>query len=103
MVASELRDQLEAVQPPDRDFPADPSVDDLTANRRLGRLFGVRYVVEIGIRREPSRYQLMLRAADTDTGGVVAKREGSASEEDELATVARQLASELRRQLQAIP
>jgi hypothetical protein len=103
VVASAIQDQLEAVQPPDRDFPADPSVDDVTANRRLGRLFGVRFVVEIGVRREASRYNLKLRAADTDTGGVVVKREGSASEEDELAAVARQLARGLRQQLQAIP
>jgi hypothetical protein len=103
MVASALQDQLEAVQPPDRDFPSEPSVDDLTANRRLGRLFGVRYVLEVGVRREASGYHLVLRAADTDTGGVVAKREGSASEEAGLAVVARQLASELRQQLKALP
>ena len=103
MVASALQDQIELVQPPDREFPADPSVDDLTANRRLGRLFGVRYVLEIGVREEASGYHLVLRAADTDTGGVVATREGSASQEKELTAVAGRLARELRQQLQATP
>jgi len=102
-VASELQDQLEVVRPADREFPAEPSVDDLTANRRLGRLFGVRYVLEIGVRQEASGYRLILRAADTDTGGIVGTREGSASQERELAAVAGRLARELRQQLQATP
>jgi hypothetical protein len=66
-------------------------------------LFGVRYVLEIGVRQEASGYHLILRAADTDTGGIVAKREGSASQERELAAVAGRLARDLRQQLKATP
>lgn len=102
-VAAGLQEDIGTLQPPDRDFPPEPSIDDLTANRRLGRLFGVRYVLEIGVRQEASGYHLILRAADTDTGGIVAKRQGSASQERELAAVAGRLARELRQQLQATP
>jgi anti-sigma factor RsiW len=102
-VAAGLQEDIGTLQPPEREFPPEPSIDDLTANRRLGRLFGVRYVLEIGVREEASGYRVVLRAADTDTGGIVAKREGSASQERELAAVAGRLARELRQQLKAMP
>ena len=102
-VAAGLQEDIGTLQPSEREFPPEPSIDDLTANRRLGRLFGVRYVLEIGVREEASGYRVVLRAADTDTGGIVAKREGSASQKTELAAVAGRLARELRQQLQATP
>lgn len=102
-VAAGLVDQLETVQPPDQEFPSEPSIDDLTANRRLGRLFGVRYILEIDVKEQPSGYLIVLRAADTETGGVVAKREGSPSEKEALTAVASRLARELQRELRARP
>ena len=102
-VAAGLQEDIGTLQPPEREFPPEPSIDDLTANRRLGRLFGVRYVLEIGVREKASGYHLVLRAADADTGGIVAKREGSASQERELAVIASRLADELRRDLLARP
>jgi hypothetical protein len=102
-VAAGLQEDIGTLQPPEREFPPEPSIDDLTANRRLGRLFGVRYVLEIGVREEASGYRVVLRAADTDTGGIVAKREGSVAQERELAVVASRLADELRRDLLARP
>ena len=66
-------------------------------------LFGVRYVLEINVKARPSGYLVVLRAADTETGGVVAKREGSASEEGDLAAVAWRLARELQQELRARP
>ncbi|MBI4381794.1 MAG: zf-HC2 domain-containing protein [candidate division NC10 bacterium] len=102
-VAAGLQEDIGTLQPPEREFPPEPSIDDLTANRRLGRLFGVRYVLEIGVRQEASGYRVVLRAADTDTGGIVGTREGSVTQERELTAVARQLASELRQQLKAMP
>lgn len=102
-VAAGLQEDIGTLQPLEREFPPEPSIDDLTANRRLGRLFGVRYVLEIGVRQEASGYHLILRAADTDTGGIVAKREGSASQERELVVVASRLAKELQGELRARP
>ena len=102
-VAAGLGDRIETVQPPDREFPPWPSVDDLTANRRLGRLFGVRYILEIDVKEQPSGYLVMLRAADTETGGVVAKREEQTLEEGALAAVASRLARELQQELLAKP
>jgi anti-sigma factor RsiW len=102
-VAAGLHEDIGTLQPSEREFPPEPSIDDLTANRLLGRLFGVRYVLEIGVRQEASGYHLSLRAADTETGGVVAKREGRAAEQGELAAVAGRLAKELRQQLKAMP
>ena len=102
-VAAALQDDIGTLQPPEREFPPESSIDDLTANRRLGRLFGVRYVLEIGVRQEASGYHLILRAADTDTGGIVGTREGSVTQERELAAVAGRLARELRQQLKAMP
>lgn len=102
-VAAGFGDQLKTVLPPDREFPPEPSVDDLTANRRLGRLFGVRYVLEIDVKAQPSGYLVMLRAADTETGGVVAKREEQTVQEGALAAVAGRLARELQQELLARP
>ena len=85
-VAAGLQDELGTVLPPDRDFPPEHSVDDLTANRRLGRLYGVRYVLEIDVKETRSGYLVVLRAADTETGGVVATREGSVADEGALAS-----------------
>lgn len=102
-VAAGLRDRFETVQPPDREFPPEPSVDDLTANRRLGRLFGVRYILEIDVKKQPSGYLVMLRAADTETGGVVAKRGEQTLEEGALTAVAGRLARELQQELLARP
>lgn len=102
-VAAELRDRFETVQPSDREFPPEPSVDDLTANRRLGRLFGVRYILEIDVKKQPSGYLVMLRAADTETGGVVAKRGEQTLEEGTLTAVAGRLAQELQQELLARP
>ena len=102
-VAAGLQDQLGTVVPPDRDFPPEQSVDDLTANRRLGRLYGVRYVLEIDVKDTRSGYLVVLRAADTETGGVVATRERQAAEQGDLAVVANRLANELRRELLARP
>jgi hypothetical protein len=102
-VAAGLQEDIGTLQPPEREFPPEPSIDDLTANRRLGRLFGVRYVLEIGVREEASGYRVVLRAADTDTGGIVAKREGQVAEQAELAAVASRLADELRRELRTRP
>ncbi len=102
-VAAGLQDELGTVLPPDRDFPPEQSVDDLTANRRLGRLFGVRYVLEIDVKDTPSGYLVVLRAADTETGGVVARRERHAAEETALAPIAGQLAKELQEELRARP
>jgi len=102
-VAAGLQEDIGTLQPSEREFPPEPSIDDLTANRRLGRLFGVRYVLEIGVRQEASGYHLILRAADTDTGGIVGTREGSVAQDRELAVVAGRLARELRQQLKAMP
>ena len=102
-VAAGLGDRLETVQPPDREFPPGPSVDDLTANRRLGRLFGVRYILEIDVKEQRSGYLVMLRAADTETGGVVAERGEQTMEEGALAAVASRLARELQQELLARP
>lgn len=102
-VTAGLQDRFETVQPPAREFPPEPSVDDLTANRRLGRLFGVRYILEIDVRKQPSGYLIMLRAADTETGGVVAKREERVLEEKALTMVAGRLAQELQQELLARP
>lgn len=102
-VAAALQDRLATVQPPEREFPPEASVDDLTANRRLGRLLGVHYVLEIGVREKPSGYLVVLRAADTETGGIVAKREALASDEGALSTVAGRLARELQDELKARP
>jgi len=102
-VAAGLQDDIGTLQPPEREFPPEPSIDDLTANRRPGRLFGARYILEIGVMQEASGYHLVLRAADTDTGGIVGTREGSVTQERELAAVAGRLARELRQQLQATP
>lgn len=102
-VAVGLGDQLKTVQPPDREFPPEPTVDDVTANRRLGRLFGVRYILEIDVKAQPSGYLVMLRAADTETGGVVAKREEQTLKEDALAAVAGRLARELQQELLVRP
>lgn len=102
-VAAGLQEDIGTLQPSEREFPPEPSIDDLTANRRLGRLFGVRYVLEIGVRQEASGYHLILRAADTDTGGIVGTREGSVTQERELAAVTSRLADELRRDLLARP
>jgi anti-sigma factor RsiW len=101
-VAAGLQEDIGTLQPSEREFPPEASIDDLTANRRLGRLFGVRYVLEIGVREEASGYRVVLRAADTDTGGIVAKREGQVAEQGELAAVASRLADELRRELKAM-
>ena len=98
-VAAGLGDRLKTVLPPDREFPPEPSVDDLTANRRLGRSFGVRYILEIDVKTQSSGYLVMLRAADTETGGVVATREAQTSEERTLPTVVTRLANELRQVL----
>jgi hypothetical protein len=98
-VAAGLGDRLKAIQPSDREFPPEPSVDDFTANRRLGRLFGVRYVLEIDVKTQPSGYLVMLRAADTDTGGVVATRKAQTSQEKALPTVVSRLAKELQQAL----
>jgi hypothetical protein len=102
-VAAGLQEDIGTLQPSEREFPPEPSIDDLTANRRLGRLFGVRYVLEIGVRQEASGYHLILRAADTDTGGIVGTREGSVTQERELAMVASRLAKELQGELRARP
>lgn len=102
-VAAGLRDRFETVQPPDRAFPPESSVDDLTANRRLGRLFGVRYILEIDVKKQPSGYLVMLRAADTETGGVVAKREEQTLEAGALTAIAGRLARELQQELLARP
>jgi anti-sigma factor RsiW len=102
-VAAGLQDELGTVLPPERDFPAEQSVDDLTANRHLGRLFGVRYVLEIDVKDTPSGYLVVLRAADTETGGVVASRERHAAEEAALGPIAGQLAKELQEELRARP
>ncbi len=102
-VAAGLEAQLGTVQPPDREFPPGPSVDDLTANRRLGRLFGVRYVLEIDVKEKPLGYLVVLRAADTETGGVVAKREELVSEEGALAAAASRLAKQLQQELKGRP
>lgn len=102
-VAAGLGGRLGIVQPPDREFSSEPTVDDLTANRRLGRLFGVRYVLEIGVKEQASGYLVLLRAADTETGGVVATREELTSEEKALTTVAGRLARELQQTLLARP
>jgi hypothetical protein len=102
-VAAGLQKDIGTLQPPEREFPPEPSIDDLSANRRLGRLFGVRYVLEIGVRQEASGYHLILRAADTDTGGIVGTREGSVAQERELAVVASRLAKELQGELRARP
>lgn len=102
-VAAGLGDHLKAVQPSKHEFPPEPSVDDLTANRRLGRLFGVRYILEIDVKKQRSGHLVMLRAADTETGGVVAEREEHTLEERALATVAGRLARELQQELLARP
>lgn len=102
-VAAELGNQLKTVQPPDREFPPEPTVDDLTANRRLGRLFGVRYILEINVMAQPSGYLVRLRAADAETGGVVAKREEQTLKEEALAAVAGRLARELQQELLVRP
>lgn len=102
-VAAGFGDQLKTVLPPDREFPPEPSVDDLTANRRLGRLFGVRYILEIDVKAQPSGYLVVLRAADTETGGVVAKREEQTFKEGALAAVAGRMARELQQELLARP
>jgi hypothetical protein len=64
-------------------------------------LFGVRYVLEVDVKEKPLGYLVVLRAADTETGGVVAKREGSASDQAGLAAVASRLAKELQQELKA--
>lgn len=102
-VAAGLGNRLKTVQPPDREFPPEPSVDDLTANRRLGRLFGVRYILEIDVKEQPTGYLVLLRVADTETGGVVAKRGEQTSKEGALAAVADRLARELQQDLLARP
>ncbi len=102
-VAAGLQGSLEIVQPPDRDFPAEPSVDDLTANRRLGRLYGVRYVLEIDVKQERLGYLVFLRAADTETGGVVATIEGQVADEGSLASAVSRLATELQQELKSRP
>lgn len=102
-VAAGFGDHLKAVQPSKHEFPPEPSVDDLTANRRLGRLFGVRYILEIDVKAQPSGYLVVLRAADTETGGVVATREEQTVQEGALAAVAGRLARELQQELLARP
>ena len=102
-VAAGLQDELGTVLPPDRDFPPEQSVDDLTANRRLGRLFGVRYILQIDVKEARSGYLVVLRAADSETGGVVASRERHAAEEAALGPIAGQLAKELQEELRARP
>jgi len=102
-VAAGLQDQLGMVLPPERDFPAEQSVDDLTANRRLGRLFGVRYILQIDVKETRPGYLVVLRAADSETGGVVASRERHAAEEAALGPIAGQLAKELQEELRARP
>lgn len=102
-VAAGLQGSLDTVQPPDRDFPAEPSVDDLTANRRLGRLYGVRYILEIDVKHARSGYLVLLRAADAETGGVVATREGQVADEGSLASVVSRFATELQQELKLRP
>ncbi len=98
-VAAGLREQLGTLEPPDREFPIGASVDDLAANKRLGRLFGVRYILDVAVREARPGYLVVLRAADVETGGIVARREGHASDEGTLDVVAGRLAKELRDEL----
>lgn len=102
-VAAGLQEQLETVQPTEREFPAEPSVDDLGANRRLGRMFGVRYVLGIDVTKARSGYLIALRAADTETGGLVATRQGLVQDEGALPAAATRLAKELQQELRARP
>jgi len=98
-VAAGLREQVGTLEPPDREFPIGASVDDLAANKRLGRLFGVRYVMDVAVHEARPGYLVVLRAADVETGGIVATREGRASHEGTLEVVAGRLAKELRDEL----
>jgi hypothetical protein len=95
-VAAGLRGQLGTLEPADREFPTGASVDDLAANRRLGRLFGVRYVLDVTVRDARPGYLVVLRAADTETGGIIARRVGRASDQGTIEVLAGQLARELR-------
>jgi hypothetical protein len=56
-------------------------------------------VLEIDVKTQPSGYLVMLRAADTDTGGVVATRKAQTSQEKALPTVVSRLAKELQQAL----
>ncbi|MGH7428585.1 MAG: hypothetical protein ACREJ4_09585 [Candidatus Methylomirabilaceae bacterium] len=98
-VAAGLREQLGTVEPPSREFPSGASVDDLVANRRLGHLFGVRYILDVAVNEGRSGYLVVLRAADAETGGIVARRDGRTSDEGTLEAVSERLAKELRQQL----
>lgn len=102
-VAAVLHEQLETLQPPERDFPAEPSVDDLAANRRLGRMFGVRYVIGVDVTKMRSGYQVVLRAADTETGGIAVTREGLVQDEGALSMTSTRLAKELQQEIKARP
>jgi anti-sigma factor RsiW len=98
-VAAGLREHLETLEPFDREFPIGASVDDLAANKRLGLLFGVRYVLDVAVHEARPGYLVVLRAADAETGGIVARREGHTLDEGTLEAVAGRLAKELRDEL----
>jgi hypothetical protein len=99
-VARGLRERIGTIEPPDSDFPPGASVDDLAANRRLGRLFGVRYVLDVVVSQAPSGYVVVLRAADSETGGIIASRQARPASDETVEAVAARLAKEMRQELQ---